>query len=144
MLQAAVIYEPTFNLFREIGYANDFLHPPPARDVPAVPKVWPTAANWEIACAFIPFLETFYEATLRFSGSTYVTASWFTDEVVIIRAQLQEWVESDDVLLSNMADFMVLKYEAYWEVSKINMMLYIAVLLDPRRKEAYLSFCLKE
>ncbi|KAI3833121.1 hypothetical protein MKX03_019062 [Papaver bracteatum] len=39
---------------------------------------------------------------------------------------------------------MVLKYEKYWAVDKINKILYIAALLDPRRKEAYLRFSLRE
>ncbi|KAI3863542.1 hypothetical protein MKX03_019942, partial [Papaver bracteatum] len=88
-------------------------------------------------------LKTFYDATLKFSGSTYVTSNLFLDEVICINDVLQEWVKNGNVLLADMADWMVLKYEKYWAVDKINKMLYIAVLLDPRRKEAYLRFALR-
>lgn len=152
MLSAAEKYEEAFYQFEELGYADKFLNPPrpPTRGktnvpaVPAVPKVWPVASDWETARAFVRLLKTFYDATLKFSGSTYVTSNLFLDEVICINDVLQEWVKNGNVLLSDMADWMVLKYEKYWAVDKINKMLYIAVLLDPRRKEAYLRFALTE
>ncbi|KAI3854955.1 hypothetical protein MKX03_009113 [Papaver bracteatum] len=152
MLSTAEIYEEVFCQFEESWYADKFLHPPrpPTRGntaapaTPAIPKVWPIASDWETAPAFVRLLKRFYDATLKFSGSTYVTSNLFLDEVISINDILQEWVKNGNMLLADMADWMVLKYEKYWAVDKINKILYIAVLLDPRRKEAYLKFALRE
>ncbi|KAI3926241.1 hypothetical protein MKW98_028377 [Papaver atlanticum] len=149
MLSTAEKYEEVFYQFEESGYADKFLNPPRPSTrgntaAPAIPKVWPIASDWEIARAFVRLLKRFYDATLKFSGSTYVTSNLFLDEVISTNDILQEWVKNGNMLLADMADWMVLKYEKYWAVDKINKMLYIAVLLDPRRKEAYLRFSLRE
>ncbi|KAI3857419.1 hypothetical protein MKX03_024437 [Papaver bracteatum] len=152
MLSAAEKYEEAFYQFEESGYADKFLNPlrAPTRGkttvpaTPTIPKVWPIVSDWETARAFVRLLKRLYEATLKFSGSTYVTSNLFLNEVISINDILQEWVKHDNMLLADMADWMVLKYEKYWVVDKINKMLYISVLLDPRRKEAYLKFALRE
>ncbi|KAI3853214.1 hypothetical protein MKX03_020549 [Papaver bracteatum] len=152
MLSADEKYEEAFYQFEESGYTDKFLNPlrAPTRGkttvpaAPAIPKVWPIASGWETARSFVRLLKRFYEATLKFSGLTYVTSNLFLDELISINDILQEWVKHDNMLLADMADWMVLKYEKYWAVDKINKMLYIVALLDPRCKEAYLRFALRE
>ncbi|KAI3913832.1 hypothetical protein MKW92_001394 [Papaver armeniacum] len=149
MLSAAEKYEEAFYQFEELGYADKFLNPPrpPTRGktaVPAIPKVWPVASDWETARAFVRLLKTFYDATLKFSGSTYVTSNLFLDEVICINDVLQEWVKNGNVLLVTWLIGWFLNMKSIGQVDKINKMLYIAVLLDPRRKEAYLRFALRE
>ncbi|CAL5331346.1 unnamed protein product [Camellia sinensis] len=49
---------------------------------------------------------------------------------------------TDDKLLSTMAQNMKEKFEKYWgNGEKINLLVYVAVLLDPRKQLRYLKFC---
>jgi hypothetical protein len=54
---------------------------------------------------------------------------------------LTEYSESSDPLLSTMANRMKVKYYKYWEdVEKINPLLFVASLLDPRYKIIALKY----
>ncbi|KAK8563348.1 hypothetical protein V6N12_050835 [Hibiscus sabdariffa] len=41
----------------------------------------PDDEDWDKIASFLPFLQMFYEATLSFSGSRYVTGNTFVEEV---------------------------------------------------------------
>jgi hypothetical protein len=54
---------------------------------------------------------------------------------------LTEYSESSDPLLSTMANKMKVKYDKYWgDVEKINPLLFVATLLDPRYKMDALEY----
>ncbi|KAK8563426.1 hypothetical protein V6N12_035574 [Hibiscus sabdariffa] len=54
----------------------------------------PTDEDWDKVIIFLPFLEIFYEATLSFSGSSYVSGNNFVEEIFDIRHKLRyvEWI----------------------------------------------------
>ncbi|KAK8510574.1 hypothetical protein V6N12_055501 [Hibiscus sabdariffa] len=54
----------------------------------------PDDEDWDKVTVFLPFLEIFYEATLSFSGSRYVTGNNFVDEIFDIGHKLRyvEWI----------------------------------------------------
>ncbi|KAL4282107.1 hypothetical protein GQ457_03G007700 [Hibiscus cannabinus] len=63
--------------------------------------------------SFLPFLQMFYEATLSFSGSS-------------------------------MARQMKLKFDKYWKnVNNVNVLMFIALLLDPRHKLRYVEWIIR-
>ncbi|CAN1142014.1 Zinc finger BED domain-containing protein RICESLEEPER 2 [Linum perenne] len=63
--------------------------------------------------------------------------------VVILYRMLKMWEGSSDYQLSSMASKMRRKYEKYWgDIEKMNKFLYIAVVLDPRRKMGFVVFTL--
>ncbi|KAL5558847.1 hypothetical protein UlMin_035058 [Ulmus minor] len=70
----------------------------------------PIHHDWEKAQVFVKFLKTFYKVTTRISGSLYVTSNLFFKEICI-------------------------KFDKYWgNLEKMNVLLYIATILDPRCK----------
>nr|XP_025611659.1 zinc finger BED domain-containing protein RICESLEEPER 1-like [Arachis hypogaea] len=67
----------------------------------------PKSEDWENARHFVKFLKIFYE----------------------------HWMGSLDTVLSGMAEKMKSKYDKYWgNIKNTNMMIFIAVVLDPRYK----------
>ena len=55
--------------------------------------------------------------------------------------QLVELSKNEDTLLSNMAIGMKRKFENYWvNVDNLNIMMFIAFVLDPRYKMKYLKY----
>lgn len=102
----------------------------------------PTSADWECASVFVKFLATFYEVTLKFSGTLHVTSNNFYHEICEIQAQVKDLADENDPLLSTMAVSMRDKYDKYWgNADNINPLLFVAVVLDPRYKMKYLKFC---
>ena len=102
----------------------------------------PRKEDWENALVFIEFLERFYQVTLRFSGSTYVTANKYFVEISDMQQELYMMASDEigDPLLQEMAKGMVDKYDKYWgNVDKCNEALFIALVLDPRYKLKYLK-----
>lgn len=106
-------------------------------------KEAPIFEDWENMRAFIKFLKTFYDATLKFSGSLYSTSNTFLHQLSLIRTQINTWANRRDTFLKIMAGNMGRKYNKYWgSLGSINPILLVAVLLDPRHKEAFLKYCL--
>ena len=63
----------------------------------------PNSSDWKSASIFIKFLSTFYEVTLKFSGTLHVTSNNFYHEICEIHTQLSDLASSSDPLLSTMA-----------------------------------------
>lgn len=102
----------------------------------------PTSTDWESASIFVKFLSTFYDVTLKFSGTLHVTSNNFYHEICEIHSQLTELADANDPLLFLMAVSMKEKYDKYWgTVENINPLLFLAVVLDPRYKIKYLRYC---
>ncbi|CAL1385330.1 unnamed protein product [Linum trigynum] len=138
MLQSAVKYEHAFDLYR-LSYKQF------KNDLEAKSGI-PDIHDWESARRMMKFLEQFYHFTLKVSGSQYITSNLFLPEVGNLYNLLKSWmvVNNEDYQLSFMATKMKQKYEKYWgDVDKMNKLLYIAAVLDPRRKLRFIGFALK-
>ncbi|RYR58263.1 hypothetical protein Ahy_A05g023909 isoform B [Arachis hypogaea] len=95
----------------------------------------PRSEDWENAKHFVKFLKIFYEVTNKVSGSTFVTSSQHFNDFCKILSTLKHWMGSLDTILSSMAKKMKSKYDKYWgNIKNTNMMIFIAVVLDPRYK----------
>ncbi|KAG6713707.1 hypothetical protein I3842_05G167000 [Carya illinoinensis] len=105
----------------------------------------PTKDDWDKSRLFVKFLKLFYDATLRFSGANYVTCNCFALELVTIKYAINlECVEGPHNLRT-MAFSMKSKCEKYWgNLEKMNLLLYIGLVLDPRYKMCCLGFCFEE
>ncbi|XP_028118041.1 zinc finger BED domain-containing protein RICESLEEPER 1-like [Camellia sinensis] len=105
----------------------------------------PTESDWCNCRMFVKFLRLFYNVTKRFSGSLYVTSNCFFDEMFVIQSkieQLSRKESKEDELSSLMAKGMKAKFQKYWRNGdKINLLLYVAVVLDPRKKLRHVKFC---
>ncbi|CAN1826768.1 Putative AC transposase [Linum perenne] len=105
-------------------------------------KGTPMETGWVYVKSLLPFLKSFYDATLKVSGSLYVTCNEFFH--LGIGAKLNDLVNSTDESTKFMAQRMKLKNDKYWgNIDNLNHLLFIAVVLDPRYKLLYIKFGLK-
>lgn len=106
---------------------------------------YPNDDDWSNARRLCTFLEHFYQLTMRISGSLYVTCNNFFDEITSVDILLRSSKESSDFDLANMADKMREKYEKYWgDIEKMNMVIFIAPIFDPRHKLEYVEYALDQ
>ncbi|KAK9157244.1 hypothetical protein Scep_003818 [Stephania cephalantha] len=102
----------------------------------------PTKEDWSVARILLQFLELFYWATLRLSGSKCVTANAYFHEVHAVETLINECLASNDSYVHSMGMKMKVKFDKYWgDISKVNMILLVAVVLDPRYKLKFLKYC---
>ncbi|XP_060183345.1 zinc finger BED domain-containing protein DAYSLEEPER-like [Lycium barbarum] len=101
----------------------------------------PSTDDWKNVKVFIKFLEIFYQVTLKFSGTSYVTSNSFFHEIFNLQKIVCKYVRSEDSILSGMAKKMELKFNKYWGTfESMNKLLFIAVVLDPRYKLKYVVY----
>ncbi|XP_021722397.1 zinc finger BED domain-containing protein RICESLEEPER 2-like [Chenopodium quinoa] len=101
--------------------------------------------DWNNMRRFSEFLQAFYDLTLHVSGSLYVTSKLFTHKLVSVAVLLKDLVSSDDLDMCLMACRMKEKYEKYWgDPEKINLLIFIVVVLDPRYKLDYVEWMITE
>ncbi|KAG7582739.1 HAT C-terminal dimerization domain [Arabidopsis suecica] len=101
----------------------------------------PMAIDWDKARHMVRFLKAFYDSTLAFSSSIKVTSNGCYNEICKIQSSVQSMAFSDDSDLRDMASSMKVKFDKYWEgTEKINKILIVAGVLDPRRKMVFTMF----
>uniref|UniRef100_A0A803LEN4 hAT-like transposase RNase-H fold domain-containing protein n=1 Tax=Chenopodium quinoa TaxID=63459 RepID=A0A803LEN4_CHEQI len=138
MLEYAMVYRKDFDLL-ENSDGGKFL-----AKLTKLSGV-PTDNDWDRVASLLPFLKIFYDATLRLSGSFYATTNVYLLELVTIWKMIKKNCESVDSGEMLMAYGMKKKHENYWEnVDNINMMLYVAVVLDLRRKVHYVKWAIND
>jgi hypothetical protein len=70
-----------------------------------------------------------------------MTCNMYIEEVSAIQLHLQEYCDSDDYILSSMVGKMMSKYNKYWrEFDKVNVLLFVDVILDLRTKLGSLEY----
>jgi hypothetical protein len=107
------------------------------------PFVVPNCDEWENAREFVKFLKPFYEATLKFSASTHVTSNLYFIQLCIIIKTLSNGCMSSNPILSAVSWDMKMKYEKFWgTMDKINLLLYVAHVLDLCTKFKALQYSL--
>ena len=74
----------------------------------------PSGIDFQNYRTFVGFLKLFYKATKKFSGSLYVTANAFFDEMFVIQENISHLSKSENHLLKNMAIKMESKFDKYW------------------------------
>ena len=105
----------------------------------------PLDSDWERISSLLPFLKIFYDATLRLSGSLYITTNMFLQEIIGVGIMIKKKCDSLDTGVSAMAYRMKIKFGKYWEDhEKVNLLLYIAAILDPRRKLKYVNWAIDQ
>ncbi|MED6222652.1 hypothetical protein PIB30_118787 [Stylosanthes scabra] len=104
----------------------------------------PSNADWEYVQSIIPFLRLFNDATICISGSLYVTSDMYMKEVFAIGRSIRHICENyDDLSTSSIAKRIKVKYDKYWGNSdSVNMLLLIAVILNPMQKIEYVNYFL--
>ncbi|KAG8370572.1 hypothetical protein BUALT_Bualt14G0131100 [Buddleja alternifolia] len=97
--------------------------------------------DWINARNFVKFLKIFYNVTLKFSGSSYITSNSFFRELTTVYVGLSTMISKGNLHMAAMAICMKEKFNKYWgNIENINWLLFVAILLDPRYKLKYVSF----
>nr|XP_017256283.1 PREDICTED: zinc finger BED domain-containing protein RICESLEEPER 2-like [Daucus carota subsp. sativus] len=104
----------------------------------------PTCEDWVTVRKFASFLKIFYDLTLKISGTSYVTSNIFLHEIYAIHSILNEWTYGANVEMFAIGKEMLEKFEKYWgDPTKMNNLLFIAVVLDPRHKLQFVVYMLR-
>ena len=105
----------------------------------------PCGIDFQNCRTFVGFLKLFYNATKKFFDSLYVTSNTLFDTMFVNQENIAHLIKSQNHLLKNMVTKMEAKFEKYWgKGDKINQLLYVAVVLDPRKKMRFLKFSFSE
>ncbi|KAH7667126.1 Tam3-transposase (Ac family) protein [Dioscorea alata] len=132
MLDVAQTYERAFDRF---ALEDPYM----IQDIDSIP----TTTDWRKARYLNQFLENFYELTLKVFGSKYVTCNTFFQDISGMNAVLTNMMENDNHEVAAMATRMKEKYDKYWgKIEKMNMLVFVAPILDPRIKFEYVEFVL--
>ncbi|KAM3218453.1 hypothetical protein P3L10_022983 [Capsicum annuum] len=140
MLEIAQHFELAFErfCFYDNGFL-DYLRTSPCEDGTNAGAF--TSEDWENVRAMIKFLKTFYDLTLKVSGSEYVTNSVHLVKIAELDLILKEMIENEDFHLRKIATNMREKFRKYWgDPKKMNKMIFISSVLDPRNKLEYVPF----
>ncbi|XP_057948251.1 zinc finger BED domain-containing protein DAYSLEEPER-like [Malania oleifera] len=105
-------------------------------------KFFPNDDKWKEIEKNASFLKVFYDLTNLFSGTSYPTANLYFQGVWKVQVTLLNAALGDDVFLRNVANQMQGKFDKYW--SNYSKILAMIVILDPRFKIQFVSFCLRE
>ena len=137
MLDAAQKFEKAFEAFDDVDpyYKSELM----------MGDGLPEKQDWENVRRFCLFLQKFYELTVKVSGSSYITSNTFLHDICTVYTTLRNWQINPDLQLSAMANRMRAKFDKYWgNVEKMNMLIYVASILDPRKKLEFVRFCFFE
>ncbi|XP_031120336.1 zinc finger BED domain-containing protein RICESLEEPER 2-like [Ipomoea triloba] len=137
MLDAAQKFERAFERFEEIDH--NYRHELVLNDGT------PDQDDWENIRKMSKFLQRFYDFTLKISSTTYVTCNAYFPKICELYCTLRDWIRSSDPQFSAMVKRMKEKFDKYWgNVEKMNTLLYVATVLDPRKKYIFADFCFKK
>ena len=80
-------------------------------------------------------MKVFYDVTIKIYGSLYSTGNLYFQQLCSVCKHVLEYAGSPNHLVSAMASKMKIKYDKYCgNFEKINMLLFVIVVLDPRYK----------
>ncbi|KAL0533128.1 hypothetical protein IC582_030343 [Cucumis melo] len=131
MIEAAVKFEKVFGRLKDedASYRHDMS---------------PKKEDWTNARMSIRFLKVFYDVTLKILGSLYTTSNLVFHQITVVQNCIRLNAGSLNALLVGMTNNMKAKFEKYWgNNEKNNLLLYVAIMLDPQKKLRFVSFCLK-
>ncbi|KAL0403443.1 UNVERIFIED_CONTAM: putative AC transposase [Sesamum radiatum] len=141
MLETAMFFQGVFERCEvsDADFRSDFMPSGPYGKIGL-----PTKYDWVVVERFVKVLQYFYKLIDQISGSLHVTSNTFLDEISEVDYILKEWLGSDDDIFVNMARQIKVKFDKYWgDVEKMNMILYVPIMLDPRLKFSYVDYVLK-
>ncbi|KAL4367977.1 hypothetical protein GQ457_05G008170 [Hibiscus cannabinus] len=97
--------------------------------------------DWRRVEAFLPFLQIFYETTLKVSVSLHVTSNSYVPQIFGVRDLISSYCGHESESIRKMAHQMKVKHDKYWgHVDNLNILLFVALLLDPRHKWGFVKW----
>ncbi|CAA0828143.1 Unknown protein [Striga hermonthica] len=129
MLEIALVFQKAFDKLEDLDekFLKEFGDQLPCEN------------DWNYVAHFTKFLKRFYDVTCKLSGTLYATSNMYFPEIIRTLKEIENFEKSSDMCLMEMGKQMRKKFDKYWgSINKINLMLFIAVVLDPRYKMKYL------
>ncbi|XP_020688142.1 zinc finger BED domain-containing protein RICESLEEPER 1 isoform X1 [Dendrobium catenatum] len=105
-------------------------------------KDCPSKSEWDNLEKIGKLLAVFYDIHCVFSNTKHPTANLYFPAIFSAYLTLKEEMGSEDECLRALAAYMLSLLEKYW--SSFNMILAIAVILDPRYKFSFVEWCYKK
>lgn len=131
MLDRAFKYRKTFQrLEEEYRSSLDELH-----------NEKPTGDAWKNAGVLAKFLGKFYETAERLSSSSHATSDLYFYEMASLLSAVNDWANDPDLCLRSMSRKIKEDLVHYYgDIYKVNMIVLIVVVLDPRYKLKFIKF----
>ncbi|CAL8157195.1 unnamed protein product [Prunus armeniaca] len=113
----------------------------------------PSNEDWNNARTFVNFLKVFYDATLKMSVTLHPASHTTFHDLIAMEEEIEDLLMEEEEIVSetqtskvlkDMALNMKMKFKKYWgDLDKLNQILMVALVLDPRYKLGNLKFILK-
>ncbi|CAA7062153.1 unnamed protein product [Microthlaspi erraticum] len=105
----------------------------------------PSDTDWSYAEGLVPFLESFYETTVKISGSLYITSNVYMKEIFGLSLLIMKMGMDESRSIREMSVRMREKYDKYWgNFDNMNMLIFVATVLDPRYKMQWVKWLIDE
>ncbi|KAF6158147.1 hypothetical protein GIB67_014941 [Kingdonia uniflora] len=92
----------------------------------------PSTDDWNQIAKLSLYLRLLYDAVNALSGSLFLTANFYFEEVLKILCELNAAITNPDPIISNLTMSMKEKFDTYW--NDCSFILAVAVVMDPRSK----------
>ncbi|CAN1165315.1 Zinc finger BED domain-containing protein RICESLEEPER 2 [Linum perenne] len=144
MLDTASAYEKAFKVLKnmESNFAEDLGAKTYQGEVIGVPS----SSDWDSVRVLSSHLKFFSDMTRVASGTSYVTINLFLKEVTKLFYHIKKMKRDEETVISTMASSMEEKVEKYWSEDvanvKVNRLVYIGAILDPRKMMEIIPYCL--
>nr|KAJ0217876.1 hypothetical protein LSAT_V11C300131360 [Lactuca sativa] len=103
----------------------------------------PSPSDWQHVRHLCHFLKPFCDVTKRIFGTLYVTSNTCIEDIYSILTLLDDAIS--DASLCDIALAMRVKFDNYFgDIEKMNLLLYFALILDPRNKVKCLVILLED
>ncbi|XP_010544489.1 PREDICTED: zinc finger BED domain-containing protein DAYSLEEPER-like, partial [Tarenaya hassleriana] len=104
----------------------------------------PSSMESNLALPTPTIFKYFYFSSCFCNITRYVTGNEYMKEIFAVGWKIQQVMDCDDPFKRSMAERMKKKFDKYWLSDDINVIIFIATVLDPRFKLTYVNFMIKE
>ncbi|KAG6400977.1 hypothetical protein SASPL_137822 [Salvia splendens] len=105
----------------------------------------PLKEDWDNAKVFVHFLKNFHDVTLELSASKTPTSHMISVSMFALQIEIEKKCDDSDPIMSEVAKAMKVKFDKYWgDWNKMNPVIFIANVLDPRNKLKMLQVSVKK
>ncbi|XP_047949292.1 zinc finger BED domain-containing protein RICESLEEPER 2-like [Salvia hispanica] len=146
MLESALSYAPVMAIFERVNPA--FVRDLKQKTYNKIPIGVPEELDWHEVRRMCGYLKKFHKLTEEVSATTYPTSHTFFKEMCGIFTVIRRLEGHENEDIKRMAISMKSKLGKYWLEDKelnprMNKIMYIAAMLDPRQKMKHVQLCLK-
>ncbi|CAN1346645.1 Zinc finger BED domain-containing protein RICESLEEPER 2 [Linum perenne] len=145
MLDTASAYEKAFKVLENME--SNFVEDLGAKTYQGEVIGVPSSSDWDSVRVLSSHLKFFSDMTRVASGTSYVTINLFLKEVTKLFYHIKKMKRDEETVISTMASSMEEKVKKYWSEDvanvKVNRLVYIGAILDPRKKMEIIPYSFK-